>query len=426
MKKLLVLCLSLAMLLTMAAVPAGAEDGVIEINFPTYRVGTNVLAESEKILIDSFNEHYAGKYKIVVEELPSDMSYIEKMTILAATGDLPDIIEGKGGIVSLAIKNGQAHDLGALLESDPEYKAELGQATIDSQLINGKVYSIPDLNQCFAYFYNKEMFEKAGIKPAETWEEWMDNCRKLKDAGVTPLTFFTGENSWTTQNVLVSIIGTVGEAGNALVNSPVKVKEWNAPEVIEGLRLIETMFKEYCMPDAVGGIYANAANYFLQEKAAIMPNGAWMIPDFSDPEKAPEGFADKVGVALFPQGGMISNYDYGFAITTKDPAKEEACWAAVKWLTNANAQKVLLETGGNIPTGPKVEISAEYREKNPLVAQLVDLIPQAQWKYKTMNKLAYENLTYDGFSTLYPELIYDKITPEEMVVEMTNISMKNE
>jgi len=180
------------------------------------------------------------------------------------------------------------------------------------------------------------------------------------------------------------------------------------------------------MPDAVGGIYANAANYFLQEKAAIMPNGAWMIPDFSDPEKAPEGFADKVGVALFPQGGMISNYDYGFAITTKDPAKEEACWAAVKWLTNANAQKVLLETGGNIPTGPKVEISAEYREKNPLVAQLVDLIPQAQWKYKTMNKLAYENLTYDGFSTLYPELIYDKITPEEMVVEMTNISMKNE
>ena len=123
---------------------------------------------------------------------------------------------------------------------------------------------------------------------------------------------------------------------------------------------------------------------------------------------------------------MISNYDYGYAITTKDPAKEEACWAAVKWLTNANAQKVLLETGGNIPTGPKVEISAEYREKNPLVAQLVDLIPQAQWKYKTMNKLAYENLTYDGFSTLYPELIYDKITPEEMVVEMTNISMKNE
>ncbi len=426
MKKLLVLCLAMAMILTMLTLPAYAEDGVIEISFPTYRVGTNVLAASEKILIDSFNEYYAGKYKLVVEELPSDMSYIEKMTILAATGDLPDLIEGKGGVVGLAVKNGQAHDLTELLANDPEYVAEVGQAALDSQLINGKVYSVPDLNQCFAYYYNKEMFANAGIKPAETWDEWMENCQKLKDSGVTPLTFFTGENSWTTQNVLVSIIGTSGETGNALVNSPVKVKEWNTPEVINGLKLIKTMFQEYCMPDAIGGIYANAANYFLQEKAAIMPNGAWMIPDFSNPEKATEGFADKVGIALFPEGGMISNYDYGFAITTKDPEKVEACWAAVKWLTDSNAQKVLLENGGNIPTGPKVEISDAYRQANPLVAQLVDLISQAKWTYKTMNKLAYENLTYDGFSTLYPELIYDKITADEMAQEMTAISLKNE
>lgn len=426
MKRILVLCVTLSLMIGMFMFPAQAEDSIIEISFPTYRVGTNVLAESERKIIESFNEYYAGKYKLVVEELPSDMSYIEKMTILAATGDLPDIIEGKGGILGLAIKNGQAHDLETLLNADPEFVEEVGEPAIESQRIDGKVYSIPDLNQCFAYFYNKEMFAKAGIKPAETWDEWMDNCQKLKEAGFTPLTFFTGENSWTTQNVLVSIIGTSGEVGNALMNSDEKIKDWNTPEVIEGLGMIQTMFQEYCMPDAVGGIYANAANYFLQEKAAIMPNGAWMIPDFSDPEKTTEGFADKVGVALFPNDGMISNYDYGFAITTKDPDKIEACWTAIKWLTNANAQKILLENGGNIPTGPKVEISEEYRAANPLVSQLVDLIPQAKYTYKTMNKLAYENLTYDGFATLYPELIYNKITPEEMVVEMTDISMKNE
>ena len=43
-----------------------------------------------------------------------------------------------------------------------------------------------------------------------------------------------------------------------------------------------------------------------------------------------------------------------------------------------------------------------------------------------MNKLAYENLTYDGFSTLYPELIYNRITPDDMVLKMNEISMKNE
>ena len=63
-------------------------------------------------------------------------------------------------------------------------------------------------------FYNTEMFEQAGITPAETWDEWMSNLEALKGIGVTPLTFFTGENSWTTQNVLVSIVGTQNEESN--------------------------------------------------------------------------------------------------------------------------------------------------------------------------------------------------------------------
>ena len=404
---------------------AASSQGEIEISYPTYRVGSNVLAGCEKIMIDSFNEKFAGQYKLVVEELPSDVSYQEKMEVLAATGDLPDLVEGKGPVMNLAIKNGQAHDLTPYVEADPEYKAEVGQAAFDSNTIDGKIYGVPDLNQCFGYFYNKDMFEKAGITPAKTWDEWMDNCEKLAATGVTPLTFFTGENSWTTQNVLVSIVGTQNEASNALMNSKEKVTEWNTKEVVDALGMIQTMLQNYCTADAVGGVYANAANYFLQEKAAIMPNGAWMIPDFSNTEKATAGFAEKVGVAMFPNDGMISNYDYGFMMCTKDPAKEAGVWEAIKFFTNADAQKTKLEQGGNIPVGPKVTLTDDYRAKNPLTAQLVDYIPQAKWTYKTMNKLAYENLTYDGFSTLYPELVYNKITPAEMVEQMDEISKKN-
>ncbi len=403
-----------------------SQGEAVEIYYPTYRIGANVLSETEKYMIDSFNEHYAGQYKLVVEELPSDVSYQEKMAVLAATGDLPDLVEGKGPVMSLAIKNGQAQDLTPFIEADPQYKEEVGEAAFASNTIDGKIYGVPDLNQCFGYFYNKEMFDQAGITPAETWDEWMDNLQKLKDIGVTPLTFFTGENSWTTQNTLVSIIGTANEAGNKLMNSDEKIKDWNTPEVINGLAMIETMFKDYCFADAVGGIYANMANYFLQERAAIMPNGAWMIPDFSDSDKATQGFADKVGVAMFPGNGMIANYDYGFMMCTDDPVKQAGVWEAIKWFTNADAQRIKLEMGGNIPVGPMVELTQEYRQENPLTAQLVDYLKETKWTYKTMNKLAYENLTYDGFSNLYPELIYDRITPEEMVLKMNEISEKNE
>ncbi|MDQ9760149.1 extracellular solute-binding protein, partial [Acinetobacter baumannii] len=41
----------------------------------------------------------------------------------------------------------------------------------------------------FAFFYNKALFEQAGIeKEPTTWAEFLDVCQKLKDAGITPMT----------------------------------------------------------------------------------------------------------------------------------------------------------------------------------------------------------------------------------------------
>jgi len=431
MKKGIAITLTLALALTSLFAQGGKEEktavksGIIEISYPTYRVGTNVTAGYTKVLIDSFNEHFAGKYKLVVEELPSDVAYQEKMSILATTNDLPDIVEGKGPVMDLAIRNGQAVDLTPFFAKDPVFKEEVGDAAIASNTIGGKIYGVPPENQCFGYFYNKEMFQKAGITPAKTWDEWMTNCEKLKGIGVIPLTFFTGENSWTTQNVLVSIIGTQNAESNKMMNSQEKIKDWNKSEVVKGLTMIQEMFQKYCASDAIGGVYANEANYFLQGKAAIMPNGSWMIPDFSNPDKAIPGLADKIGVAMFPNDGMIANYDYGYMICTKDPAKLDACWEVIKWFNDAKAQKIKLEVGGSFPIGTKVEITEEFKAKNPLMGELVNLLGQAKYTYKTMNKLAYPNLVYDGFQTIYPELIYGKITAREMVVKMNDISHKN-
>ena len=169
MKKFLSGALALALLLSTAACgnDAASDPGssgetsqassqetsepkeVVEITYPTYRVGTNVLAETEAYMIDSFNEEFDGKYKLVVEELPSDVSYQEKMAVLATTNDLPDLVEGKGPVMNLAIKNGQAQDLTSYIEADPDYKAEVGEAAFASNTIDGKIYGVPDLNQCF-------------------------------------------------------------------------------------------------------------------------------------------------------------------------------------------------------------------------------------------------------------------------------------
>ncbi|EJW92714.1 Bacterial extracellular solute-binding, family 1, partial [gut metagenome] len=53
----------------------------------------------------------------------------------------------------------------------------------------GTLKSIPYQPNVFAFFYNKDLFEQAGIeKEPTTWAEFLDVCQKLKDAGITPMT----------------------------------------------------------------------------------------------------------------------------------------------------------------------------------------------------------------------------------------------
>jgi len=37
------------------------------------------------------------------------------------------------------------------------------------------------------FFYNKDIFSKLGVKPPETWAEYMQVCRKIRDAGYIPV-----------------------------------------------------------------------------------------------------------------------------------------------------------------------------------------------------------------------------------------------
>ncbi|MHC1748271.1 MAG: ABC transporter substrate-binding protein [Cellulosilyticaceae bacterium] len=411
---------------TASAVPTQTQSAAgekVKIYYPTYRVGAHASAAAEKEILDEFKKQYGDKIELVVEELPSDQAYVEKMKVLAASNDLPDIVEGKGGIRELAIKSGQAVDLTAYVEKDTAYKTEIGEEAVKANMVDGKLYSIANANQLIGYFYNKEMFDKVGIQPAKTWDEFMSNCEKLKAKEITPLALMTGENAWTTNLVLASIIGTDGQEGNTFMNT-INPESYNNPSVVKGLTLVQKMLKEYTTTDAVGAIYANAANNFCQEKTAMIANGPWMTPDFSNPEKSTPGLDKKVGVALFPEDGIVSQYEIGYMVCTKDPAKLEAAITFLKFKTGMYAQKVMLEKGGALPLTANIEMSETYKAENPLVVDLIKLGASAKYRYSTIDNTAFPSVM-DTFPNNYPEISFDSITPEQMATKMTEAVAKN-
>ncbi len=395
----------------------------IKIKYPSYRVGTHVSAPAEKKIIDAFMEEFGDEVIVEVEEIPSDQTYIDKMKILAASMDMPDIVEGKNGINNVLINADLAVPLNEYLDADPQWKAEIGEKAIEANSRDGVCWSISTARQIVGYFYNKEMFENAGIKPAETWEEFESNCEKLLAAGYTPLALMTGENAWTTNLFLASIIGTSGEEGNKFMNT-LYPKNFETPEVIDALGKIQVMLQKYTTSDALGAAYANAANNFCQGKAAMIANGPWMIPDFSNPDKASEGFEQKVGVAMYPEAGIFSSFEEGFMLCSKDEVQREAALKFLKFRTGAFAQSVMLEMNSVTPLTENVKPSEEFKQKYPLFMEINDFAAKAKYNYKFMDTINYANVT-DAWQNLYPELAFNKATPEQVAKMLSEVAQKN-
>lgn len=90
----------------------------VKISYLTFRVGTHASARLEEEQIKQFNAKYGDEVEVVVEEIPSDSAYEDKLKILAASGDVPDVVMGKNGINDILIKGNLATPFNDYLDKD--------------------------------------------------------------------------------------------------------------------------------------------------------------------------------------------------------------------------------------------------------------------------------------------------------------------
>ncbi|TDC66057.1 extracellular solute-binding protein [Actinomadura sp. GC306] len=121
-------------------------------------------------------------------------AFKSKMTALVASGDLPDIyVTWGGGVLKQQI------DAGLVKDITSDGSKVLGTMTDVSKKpyqFDGKTYAVPYDMGMVGFWYNKKHFEKAGIDaPPNTWAEFLDAVRKLKDEGITPIAL-GGKDKW--------------------------------------------------------------------------------------------------------------------------------------------------------------------------------------------------------------------------------------
>ena len=224
-------------------------------------------------------------------------------------------------------------------------------------------------------FYNKKLFEKAGLdpdNPPKTWTEWMQAGDKLKKAGIKPLVAGFGEY-WHYQTFFRAYAWPL--LGKEKIRDLYMGEmAYTEPECLGILELFVEL-RKMLYPGAYAMSNKEAEIVFSRQKAAMIINGSWGVNVFEQMNPDLE-----YGVFNFPKPDtaehpmyIIGGLGKAAAISSKSKHSEEAI-NFLRWLSAQMQQ----ERWARIPHGFPANLEDQEKmhlKMNPFVLGMKHLAP---------------------------------------------------
>jgi multiple sugar transport system substrate-binding protein len=314
MKKFLNVFLVLALLATCVSGIAFAEEK------PTLTVAfndSNDLGENYgvyKWVTNTYNE-WAKKDSVnlkIQAEVVTDGDFFTKMQLQLADGSTaPDVILYDTFQLQADVAAGYFLPLDKYLATyDAWNNGGYYEATkAGTTAANGSVYGVPSDTDTRGLWYNKAVFEKAGLGTdwqPQTWQDILDACKKIKETqpDVVPMWFSSSaaEAEGTTMNsFLMWLYGT----GERLVDPTTGVWTGASQGIKDSLQFIQDVYKNGfggSMSEVISSnAWATFINYFKTDKLGIYMSGNWIPSNFlKGAQYEWDGYQDKIGFAKMP------------------------------------------------------------------------------------------------------------------------------
>lgn len=232
---------------------------------------------------------------IELDTLNTDQQKV-KLKTQAASKEVPDItIVNPAAQMKPFVDAGLFAPLNDMLEQNG-LKDTYQTGLLDYYSFNNNVYALPDGNNIEVVYYNKELFEQAGIaNPPTTFEEMLKDVKILKEKGITPLAI--GEkDSWTGSFLFMNILLRTNGGPGFLQEVLDGKKTFEDPAFVEAVDAFQQLVQAGAFPDGATSIDANAGgNIFKTGKAAMWSIGSWETGAIDA-----SSVAGKVGAFQFP------------------------------------------------------------------------------------------------------------------------------
>ncbi len=243
------------------------------ISYATFGDATE-LTNQQKIL-DAFQ---SMEPKIKVKLSVSDWdTYWDKLQTALAGGNAPDVFVMDGPLFPDYQTRDQLLDLTPLIARDGFDTGQLADLGVkDFTASDGHLYGLPRDLSTIALYYNKTMFDAAGIPYPDgtwNWDKLVEVAKKLTttSGGATQWGFYTEttdmENYWSS---------LVWQAGGDIVGPDKKTLLVDSDKAAAGIQFLQDLiYKSKVMAQPTPG---GSGDLFENGQAAMEANGSWLVP----------------------------------------------------------------------------------------------------------------------------------------------------
>ena len=144
---------------------------------------------------------------------------------------------------------------------------------------SGHVWGISVYGEYVSAFYNKDMFDKAGLKVPTTLDEMVADFEAFKKQGITPLALGGADTSG--QHVLATLAYTKADDTWIQNYQGLKAPLDTAPYLFAAQTMVDWVNKGYVSKDSTGMKDPDALLQFTSGKAPIYISGTWNLANIA-------------------------------------------------------------------------------------------------------------------------------------------------
>ncbi|MGB8452894.1 MAG: extracellular solute-binding protein [Anaerocolumna sp.] len=334
-------------------------------------------------------------------------------------GAEPDVLFFFNGVDSNPLVKADAVvSIDEIREQYPEYAINMKDDMMGASPVDGKNYSVPVNGFWESMFCNKKVLEASGVSvPAEgyTWDQFLTDCDKIKQAGYTPIavSFHEVPHYW----FEYAVLNNGGLANHLTV--PATVDDVAAKNWISGLNDMKELYdKGYLPENALSAGDAETFQLMADDKAAFAIDGSWKCGWFED-NADPANFVVVLPPAKEARKSteIIGGISMGYYITRKaweDENKRDACVKFIEYMTSddmvsefSSAGNVTALKNGVTPDADANDLIKSVAEMNSKVTNVVGAVQDTISGEQKTDIFGNVKLICDG-----------SMTPEEALTSM--------